>query len=257
MGGLRGGHIMNIEQNIQLTEDIFALDLTGDFPHHQVIPGQFVNVLIGSGRSHPLRRPLSIAAHNPQVGRLTLVYRVVGQGTDWLSRQQAGGEIDVLGPLGRGFPLDVEGPVLVVGGGVGIPPLFQLVRELPVAKGSLDIILGFRSKTDAFWVEEFSEYGSVTVCTEDGSWGVQGFVTDALDFKQGWATLFACGPRPMLKALKQRFAGKNIAGFVSLEERMACGIGACLGCGCSTADGLGAKRVCTDGPVFAWEEVAL
>lgn len=249
---------MQIEQNRPLTADIFQLVLTGDFRYKEVQPGQFVNVLIGSGKAHPLRRPLSIAACDPLLGRLWLVYRVVGAGTAWLSKQRAGAELDVLGPLGRGFPQpDTAGPVLVVGGGVGIPPLYQLVRELPMDARDVDIVLGFKDEGDAFWVEQFKQWGTVTVCTEDGSLGEKGYVTDILPPERQWAVLYACGPRPMLKALKAHFEGQKIAGYISLEERMACGIGACLGCVCESAGESAPKRVCKDGPVFAWEEVVL
>ncbi len=249
---------MQIEQNRPLTADIFQLELSGsDFRYKEVQPGQFVNVLIGEGKAHPLRRPLSIAACDPLLGRLTLVYRVVGAGTAWLSKQRTGAEIDVLGPLGRGFPQPSStGAILVVGGGVGIPPLYQLVRELSAEQGELDIVLGFKDKADVFWVDQFREWGPVTVCTEDGSLGERGFVTDCLPDGQ-WATLYACGPRPMLKALKACFNGQDIAGYISLEERMACGIGACLGCVCQSGMGSVPKRICKDGPVFAWEEVIL
>lgn len=249
---------MEIIENRALTKDIYTLTLKGDFDYDQVQPGQFVNLLIGSGLAHPLRRPLSIAESDPLLGRLSLVYRLVGAGTKWLSEQKKGDHIDVLGPLGRGFPLPPAGSrVLIVGGGVGLPPLYQLVRELAARGFSCDLIFGFRSKEDAFWLDEFAAYARPTVCTEDGSLGRMGLVTSALEAGKEWSFVYSCGPRGMLKALKEHFSGMNVTGFVSLEERMACGIGACLGCVCQTADGRGRLRVCADGPVFAWEEVAL
>lgn len=249
---------MLVQEKKKLTRDIFTLDLTGEFPYDKVAPGQFVNVLIGDGLGHPLRRPISIASCNPVAKTLTLVFRVVGDGTKWLSERSPGDSIDVLGPLGKGFPLPYEhGRVLIVGGGVGVPPLYQLARELAAQGFKLDIVLGFRSRGDAFWTSEFAECGDLTVCTEDGSLGEKGFVTEALRVDKNWTTLYSCGPKPMLKALKTHFQGQDIQGYVSLEEHMACGVGACWGCTCLDADGLVAQRICKDGPVFTWGEVSL
>lgn len=230
---------MLVQENKQLTSDIFALDLSGEFSYEKVQPGQFVNVLIGSGETHPLRRPISIAACDPAQRILTLVYRVVGDGTKWLSERNVGDPIDLLGPLGQGFTLPKkQGPILVVGGGVGIPPLYQLVRELAKHGFELDIVLGFKDSGDIFWEQEFVEFGEISVCTEDGSRGTRGYVTAALQKDKNWTTLYSCGPKPMLKALKTHFAGSEIEGYVSLEERMACGVGACWGCTCSSSDGV-------------------
>lgn len=249
---------MLVQENTKLTSDIFSLDLTGEFPYTKAKAGQFVNILVGSGQAHPLRRPISIASCNPEQGTLTLVYRVVGHGTQWLSERLQGDVLDVLGPLGQGFPV-AQSPsnVLVVGGGVGIPPLYQLAKELAGNNFQVDIVLGFRNKDDAFWIREFTELGEVTICTEDGSLGEKGYVTTVLKTHKNWTTLYSCGPKPMLKALKSHFRGQNIAGYVSLEERMACGVGACWGCTCRSGDGFDTKRICKDGPVFPWEEVAL
>lgn len=248
---------MQVKENRQLSKDIYALKVIGEFPYNEVQAGQFVDIKIGTGLEHPLRRPLSIACCDTLKEELTLIYRVVGAGTAWLSQRIAGDFVDVLGPLGIGFPLpEPQSSVLVVGGGVGIPPLYQLVRGFD-SSIQPHIILGFRDKFDCFWIEKFAEYGRVTVCTEDGSKGLKGFVTTALGSENEWDYLYSCGPKPMLRALKGHFEGTNIQGYVSLEERMACGIGACAGCTCLTSDGKGTKRVCKDGPVFLWEEVAL
>ena len=249
---------MLVEENKQLTRDIFALELTGEFPYEKATSGQFVNLLIGDGKGHPLRRPLSIASCNPETKTLTLVYRVVGDGTKWLSERCPGDVLDVLGPLGRGFPAPQNpGTVLVVGGGVGVPPLYQLAKELGAAGFKLHIVLGFKNQDDVFWTREFAEFGDVVVCTEDGSLGKKGFVTEALNVNENWTTLYSCGPKPMLKALKAHFQGRDIKGYVSLEERMACGVGACWGCTCLDPDGSAATRICKEGPVFSWEEVSL
>ncbi|NMA61100.1 MAG: dihydroorotate dehydrogenase electron transfer subunit [Firmicutes bacterium] len=248
---------MQVKENRQLTKDVYALKLVGDFPYHEVQAGQFVDIKIGAGLEFPLRRPLSIAHCDVKKQELTLIYRVVGGGTTWLRHRDVGDSVDVLGPLGTGFPLPKpQSSVLVVGGGVGIPPLYQLVREFD-SSIQPQIILGFRDKFDCFWIEEFAEYGKVTVCTEDGSKGHKGLVTTALGAENKWDYLYSCGPKPMLRALKGHFEGTTIQGYVSLEERMACGIGACSGCTCLTSDGKGTKRVCKDGPVFPWEEVVL
>jgi dihydroorotate dehydrogenase electron transfer subunit len=187
-----------------------------------------------------------------------LVYRVVGEGTKWLSERSSGEVINVLGPLGKGFTAPLEpGKVLIVGGGVGTPPLYQLANELARQGFKLDIVLGFKNQGDVFWTREFAEFGDVTVCTEDGSVGEKGFVTEVIDVNKNWTTLYSCGPKPMLKALKAHFEGRDIPGYVSLEERMACGVGACWGCTCLDPNGTVAQRICKEGPVFPWEEVSL
>ncbi len=249
---------MLVKENKQLTRDILALTLTGAFSYEQATPGQFVNVLIGDGAAHPLRRPISIASANLQEETLSLVYRVVGEGTKWLSERSRGDLIDVFGPLGKGFGAPLEpGKVLIVGGGVGIPPLYQLAKELARQGFKSDIILGFKNQRDVFWTGEFAEFGDVTVCTEDGSTGEKGFVTEVIDMNEDWTTLYSCGPKAMLKALRTHFEGRDIKGYVSLEERMACGVGACWGCTCLDPNGTVAKRICKEGPVFPWEEVSL
>ncbi len=249
---------MLVQENKQLTQDIFVLTSTGEFPYERTMPGQFVNVLIGEGTAHPLRRPISVASCNVETKTLTLVYRVVGDGTKWLSERSPGYVMDVLGPLGKGFPEPTKsGRVLVVGGGVGIPPLYQLAKTLASQGFRLDIVLGFKNQGDSFWIREFAEFGDVTICTEDGSLGEKGFVTAALGVDKNWTTLYSCGPKPMLQALKSHFQGRVIQGYVSLEERMACGVGACWGCTCLDPTGSVAKRICKEGPVFPWEEVSL
>lgn len=248
---------MRVVENSQLTKDIFAIKLTGEFSY-EVQAGQFVDVKIGTGLEHPLRRPLSIAYCDVAKKELILIYRVVGSGTKWLARRKPHDVVDVLGPLGSGFPLPPShSKVLVVGGGVGVPPLYQLVTQLD-SSIKTQIVLGFRDRSDCFWIERFANRGQLTICTEDGSAGHQGSVITGLGLqKNEWDYVYACGPRPMLKAIKENFAGTTIKGYVSLEERMACGIGACAGCTCLTSTGQGTKRVCKDGPVFAWEEVTL
>lgn len=249
---------MKVLKNQQLTKDIFSLHLGGEFPYEKAHAGQFVDLLIGDGKTHPLRRPISIASCNVGEQSLTLIHRVVGDGTLWLSELEVGEEVDVLGPLGSGFPLaDEQSEVLIVGGGVGIPPLYELAKQLSKLNCKIDVVLGYRNNSDLFLVEEFEKLGNVTICTEDGSEGVKGFVTESLAAGGSWTTLYSCGPLPMLRALKAHFVDEDIIGYVSLEERMACGVGACYGCTVQTRDKAATKRVCKEGPVFNWEEIYL
>ncbi len=257
---------MRVVQQTQLTGDIFALELEGAFPVHGVEAGQFVMVQIGSGVTHVLRRPLSIAevalSDDGERGRLTLVYRVVGQGTDWLKTLSRGESVGVLGPLGTGFPIwglgrGGSGKVLIVGGGVGTPPLFELTKRLHALGHGIQVRLGFKDKDDVFWADRFAQFGNVQVFTQDGSWGQAGVPTDGLAdaLDNGWRAWYACGPIPLLQALAAVFTGTSTPGFVSLEERMACGIGACMGCALETDTPEGYSRVCVDGPVFDYRQI--
>ncbi|NMB38863.1 MAG: dihydroorotate dehydrogenase electron transfer subunit [Firmicutes bacterium] len=249
--------ILEIEYINNLTSDIWEMKLNGDFPFNNVQAGQFINIRIKDSYDHLLRRPISIAEANTDMQSLTIVFRVVGQGTKWLSQRQKGDKLDVMGPLGVGFPLpDYNRKVLIVGGGVGVPPLYQLAVDVSKYTKNVHILLGFRNARECFWQEKFADKGELVIATEDGSRGVRGFVTDALKaYKSYWDYVYACGPRPMLKALKQYFQGQDVKGYVSLEERMACGVGACYGCVCSSEDRGENFRICKEGPVFPWGEV--
>lgn len=247
-----------VDDLVQLTHNVWQMSLTGNFPYTEIQPGQFINIRIGLSCDHLLRRPISIAETDKDQQLLTIVFKVVGAGTRWLSQQLPGSNIDVLGPLGNGFPLpDAKCSALIIGGGVGIPPLYQLAKEIQPICSNLQTILGFRTASDCFWINRFQKHSEVIVTTEDGSLQIQGYVTDALGSElTNWEYVYACGPRPMLKALQARFANLKVKGYVSLEERMACGVGACYGCVCQTHNQL-TKRVCKDGPVFNWQEVIL
>ncbi|MDI3257287.1 MAG: dihydroorotate dehydrogenase electron transfer subunit [Kyrpidia sp.] len=222
-------------------------------------PGQFFHIRVGEGTEHVLRRPISLCEAADD-RRFALVYRVIGAGTRWLADRRPGEPLDVLGPLGKGFPLHSgDRRALLVGGGVGVPPLVQLARELRRQGTAVISVVGFREAADVMLVEELAARGQVRVVTEDGSAGTRGRVTDALtnDVVDGADRFYACGPTPMLRALQERL-GRRMPGYVSLEERMGCGIGVCMGCAhlCRTPDGGTAyRRVCTDGPVFPVEEV--
>lgn len=221
-------------------------------------PGQFLS-LYSREESRMLPRPISICEIDREGGRIRMVYRVVGKGTEEFSRLASGDRIEVLGPLGNGFPLDTGAKkAFLMGGGIGIPPMVQLAREL---KTEVQVIAGYRD--ESFLTGELSEHGALYVATEDGSAGTRGNVLDAVR-EHGLTAdiIYACGPGPMLRAVKAYAEEKGIPCWISMEERMACGIGACLACVCRSKEVDGHthvrnKRVCKDGPVFLSTEVEL
>lgn len=221
--------------------------------------GQFVNVFPRDG-AHLLPRPLSICEINQQRTEIRFVYQAKGAGTREFSKYVQGDWLELIGPLGNGFPIEGEaGPAFLIGGGIGVPPMLQLARELTCEKV---VVLGFKNVT--FLREEFDAEGcEVYVNTENGSMGAKGTVMGTLlENKLGANVIYACGPRPMLAAVKQYAAMRGIRCYLSMEERMACGVGACLGCTCDTKDRddyykVNKKCVCKDGPVFNAEEVIL
>lgn len=240
---------------------IFDLVLRAPEIAAEAVPGQFVNVYL-KDHARILPRPLSLCAFDRTQGTIRLVYRVTGEGagTEELSSYPAGTELPVLGPLGNGFPTELES-VCAVGGGIGVPPLLALLKALP---GRKTAVLGYRTAGQMFLKEEFDAAAdAVFVATEDGSFGTAGTVIDALKtLPVQPEAILSCGPRPMLRALKQYAAERGIALWVSMEERMACGIGACLGCVAESTETdahsqVKNKRVCKDGPVFRAEEVVL
>ncbi|NLY52077.1 MAG: dihydroorotate dehydrogenase electron transfer subunit [Firmicutes bacterium] len=252
--------LLTVKDIGNLAPDIWQITLSGDFPYETVRPGQFIMIRIGSGKEHILRRPISIAAVTEE--SLTIVLRVVGKGTKWLSERRIGEWLDVLGPLGRGFPNPPrDAKVLIVGGGLGVPPLYLLGEILKTETDKVDIVLGFRSQRDCILTDDFSRLGRLVVTTDDGSFGMKGNVIDAVDSLRSsgcrWEYVYACGPLPMLRHLKGYFSDQNVNGYVSLEERMACGVGACHGCVCPSEDRSLARRICVNGPVFPWNEVSL
>ncbi len=221
-------------------------------------PGQFICVY-PKDRSTLLPRPISICEVNEDRTALRIVYRIAGKGTGEFSGYQAGESIEILGTLGNGFPLEKgEGrKVLLMGGGIGVPPILQLAKEM---KARNQIVVGYRDDK-LFLKEDLEKYGSVFVATEDGSAGTKGNVMNAVGKEQLSAdVIFACGPMPMLRAIKQYAAEQGIPAYISLEEHMACGVGACLGCVVKTKNvdhhsHVHNARICTDGPVFEAEEV--
>lgn len=230
-----------IQSNEQIAKNVYRMQLGGDTTG--ILPGQFVNIRV---QGQFLRRPISVC--NIADGILTIIYKVVGVGTEAMSHLPVGTQLDVLTVLGNGYDLSKAGNApLLVGGGVGVPPMYMLAHQLREAGKNVRVILGFNTKDEVFYEEEFRALGcDVIVTTVDGSHGVKGFVTNALDGQQSY--YYTCGPLPMIKALIQA-AGIN--GEVSMEERMGCGFGACMGCTIQTTQG--PKRVCKEGPVFPAE----
>ncbi len=236
--------LFEIVENCPLTDNVYRMRLKGD-TSAITAPGQFVNIQL-SGMF--LRRPISVC--DVQADVLTIIYKVVGKGTEAMSRMR-GGMLDVLTGLGNGYDLSVSGerPVLL-GGGIGVPPMYKLAKELLAQGKSVRVILGFNTKNEVFYEDAFRELGAeVTVTTVDGSYGQKGFVTDALA-GMDYTYFYTCGPEPMLKAV---YKASRTSGQMSFEERMGCGFGACMGCSCKTLTGY--KRICKDGPVMRKEEI--
>lgn len=242
-----------------IAKDIYSLWLKTDKIAAQARPGQFVSVYCNDG-GHLLPRPISLCEINQEKGTLRLVYRVVGKGTEMFAALKAGDSVEVLGPLGNGFPMEgAEGKrVFLIGGGIGVPPMLETAKQL---KGEPVLVMGYRD--ELFLTDEMKKAGELVIATEDGSAGTKGNVLDAIrenDLKADM--IFACGPKPMLRALKAYGLENNIPCYVSMEERMACGVGACLGCVCQSTEvddhsQVKNKRVCKDGPVFLSTEVEL
>lgn len=236
--------IYKIIENVPLTDCVYKMVLHGD-TSAITAPGQFVNMKLDGLY---LRRPISVCDLDRDC--LTIIYKVVGKGTEQMSKMSQG-ELDVLTGLGNGYDLSLSGhnPVLL-GGGVGVPPMYLLCKRLLEQGKNVHVILGFNTKEEVFYEEAFRTLGAaVTVTTADGSYGIKGFVTDAL---QGldYSYFYACGPEPMLKAV---YKASNTSGQMSFEKRMGCGFGACMGCSCKTITGY--KRICKEGPVMKKEEI--
>ena len=242
-----------------LTDDIFSMWIQADEIAGAAVPGQFISVYTkDAGKLLP--RPISLCQVDKEKGQLRIVYRVVGAGTSQFSGYQAGDDIEIMGPLGNGFPLEraAGNKVFLIGGGIGIPPMLELARQLDCEKQA---VLGYRDVL--FLNDEFENFSDVYVATEDGSAGTKGNVLDAIRENGLKAdVIFACGPTPMLRALKAYAEENGIECWLSLEEKMACGIGACLACVCQSKEvdehsHVHNKRICKDGPVFLAQEVEL
>lgn len=263
-----------VEENIQIAKDTYKMKIKGDFVKECRDPGQFLNIRIGDGREHMLRRPISISEIDRGEKLVTIIYRVIGEGTRFLADIKKGNDIDVMGPLGRGYDIlslkKGEGSALLVGGGIGVPPLYELAKQFHKRGIKVTSILGFNSKEEVFYEEEFKKFGDVYVATVDGSHGTKGFVTDVIknlqtENKLNFDKYYSCGPAPMLKALINIFPDKE--GYISLENRMACGIGACYACVCKKKKDSDVMkydekkveytRVCYDGPVYLASDIII
>lgn len=244
--------IFKILTNQQLAKDVYRMTLTGDTCG--IRPGQFVNIKLDGLY---LRRPISVCDCVGCV--LTLIYKVVGKGTELMSKMTQCDELDVLTGLGNGYDLTKSGETpLLIGGGVGVPPLYMLCRKLAEEGKHPTVVLGFNKAEEVFYPNEFAALGAeVKVATVDGSVGVKGFVTDAIaalsDEGKKFSYFYTCGPEPMLKAVYNSPVLDGVEGEFSFEERMGCGFGACMGCSCKTVTGY--KRICKDGPVLEKKEI--
>ena len=240
--------IFTILENEALTSNVFKMTLAGD-TSPVTAPGQFVNIKL---EGQFLRRPISVC--DCEDGLLTLIYKVVGRGTEQMSKMLSGEKLDLLTGLGNGYDTSLTGDhPLLLGGGVGVPPLYMLAKQLRAEGKTVSVVLGFNTKDEIFYENEFKALGcDVTVTTADGSYGVKGFVTNAMDVD--YTHVCTCGPEPMLKAV---YKACTTDGQFSFEERMGCGFGACMGCSCKTITGY--KRICKEGPIMRkgdilWED---
>ena len=237
--------IFEITATVALTETVYKLVLKGD-TSAITASGQFVNIKLDGLF---LRRPISVCDLSED--SVTILYKVVGKGTEQMAKMQPGEKLDVLTGLGNGYDLSLSGdrPVLL-GGGVGVPPMYLLAKRLIAQGKKVSVILGFNTKSEIFYEEEFKKLGAeVTVTTADGTYGVKGFVTDVLK-DLDYTYFYTCGPEPMLKAV---YKASATSGQMSVEKRMGCGFGACMGCSCKTITGY--KRICKEGPVMKKEEI--
>lgn len=247
--------LMTVESQQEIAKNIFEMKLTGKLVGEITSPGQFVHIRVSDSFEPLLRRPISIAEINVEKNEMTIIYRAEGRGTTLLSEKREGDIVNVLGPLGNGFPVDetaVGQTAVLIGGGIGVPPLYELSKQL-TAKGVNCIhILGFESDDVVFYEKEFAALGETHIATVDGSNGTQGFVTNVMsELSDDFETYYSCGPMPMLGAVQKAYGHKK--GFLSFEERMGCGIGACFACVCHTNENATDKpyiKVCSDGPVF-------
>ncbi len=242
--------IFKIKSNIEIANSVYEMVLRGDTSQIKNA-GEFINIKIPCAETY-LRRPISVCDYNEK--ELKIIYKTFGVGTKKMAQMQKGEELSCLIGLGNGFSLEeVEGvdKILLVGGGVGVPPLYNLAKKLKEKGKEVEVVLGFSSENDVFYEKEFAKLGEVHVTTIDGSYGTTGYVTDVAK-NLFFDYYYACGPNPMLKALSEF----NYEGQLSFEERFGCGFGACMGCTCKTKDG-GYKRICKEGPVLKSSEVVL
>lgn len=258
----------NVRESVELAPSVYSLWLDAPEIAKHAVPGQFVSLFCRDS-DHLLPRPISICEIDRGNGLLRLVYRVVGVGTKEFSELCAGDSLEIMGPLGNGFTFGGEKSLLLIGGGIGVPPMLELAKQSSEC-ADVTVVLGYRD-SNMFLKEEFERYAKVVIATDDGSAGTKGTVIDAI-MEQGvcgpseeapcFDVICACGPLPMLRGVREIGLKWGIPTYLSMEERMACGIGACLGCVCRSAETdshskVNNKRVCKDGPVFLSTEIEL
>ncbi len=255
-----GEFTCRVNGQVKVAPDHYLIKLDAPELARNASPGQFAMLRCSDGYDTFLRRPLGIHQVDKKNGQVLFLYHVRGKGTNWLSMRDKGDMVSLLGPLGRGFTCsDSSGKGLIVGAGVGVAPLLFLASELAVRQWKLVVLMGARSKAGILCADAFMEYGEVKIATEDGSCGIQGTVMDLVGKELENLTfdrVFSCGPSAVLKGVQKMSRAKGIPAELSLDERMACGVGACVGCVCQGADG-SYLRVCKEGPVFQAEEVVL
>ena len=238
--------IFELISNKKIAKNTYECVMSGDISDITA-SGQFVNIKLDG---FYLRRPISVC--DAKDGLLTIIYKAVGHGTEYMAALENGAELDILTGLGNGYDTEKSGDApLLIGGGVGVPPMYALAKKLISEGKKVSVILGFNSAADVFYEDEFKALGcSVFVATADGSYGTKGFVTDCLGLVGDYTYFYTCGPEPMLKAL---YKATKTSGQFSFEERMGCGFGACMGCSCKVITGY--KRICKEGPVLEKEEI--
>ncbi len=237
----------------EIALETYEMVLENSFVSMTAKPGQFLHLQLDG---HMLRRPISIASVDKEKNTVTILFKINGSGTKHLAGYQPGYVLNALGPAGNGFTLDSESStILLIGGGIGVPPLYHLGKQLLDKQRKIISILGFQSKDYVFYEKEFQELGETHIVTNDGSYGTQGFVTDALKNIGDFDSYYSCGPIPMLRSVSSNLEHKN--GYISLEERMGCGVGACFACVIPTDNNGGYRKICKDGPVFHHKEVSL
>ena len=236
--------LFTVVKNEKIADNTYEMVLSGNTA--ELKAGGFVNIKLDG---FYLRRPISVCDYDDET--LTIIYKAVGKGTDYMSELCKGESLDVLTGLGNGYDITKSGDkVLLIGGGAGVPPMYRMCKDLISAGKTVTAILGFNTVNEVFYEDEFKSLGAdVKVATADGSYGIKGFVTDAMDGVE-YGYFYTCGPEPMLKAV---YNATDVSGQFSFEERMGCGFGACMGCSCKTK--YGNKRICKDGPVLVKEEI--
>lgn len=252
---------MLVRSQQEIARNIYEMRLQGKLVREIQAPGQFVHIRVSETFDMLLRRPISVASIDKEHEEITIIYRAEGDGTRCLSKKNEGDSVDVLGPLGNGFPVeetDAGEVAYLIGGGIGVPPLYELSKQLTANGVTCVHILGFQSEDVVYYEDAFRALGETHIVTVDGTKGTKGFVTNVMgNLSEQFETYYSCGPMPMLNAVQEMYANKK--GFLSFEQRMGCGVGACFACVCETTDRVEANyiKVCSDGPVFPAGVIAI